>query len=193
MIVAVCPLMLLAAVACQARDLPSPEALLLTEDELPGEWVISEEGPHAPTGEAPLGEGSGALRSIIVFFYHDVGNGSAGAHEQILLFRSRREATEGLRDILDRAFAENRDWRWVSNATLTETAPNASEGMLQCTEGRAESMCRMVVRYEEYVVDLKVDLQGLNSRLEPIPVMTYEELLEVVRGVDLKMANASHN
>ena len=54
-------------------------------------------------------------------------------------------------------------------------------------------MCRMVVRYEEYVVDLKVDLQGLNSRLEPIPVMTYEELLEVVRGVDLKMANASHN
>jgi hypothetical protein len=113
---------LLAVGACQRDESPPPEELLFAASDLPGHWMADSEAPHAPTGQAPLAGGPGAIASSIVFFYHPAGDGTAGAHEEILLFRSERDAQEEFQDFLPTAFNDSPDWRWLeAQAALVVT------------------------------------------------------------------------
>jgi hypothetical protein len=181
-------IVMLAATACQLEDLPPPEELLFTEGELPGHWTAQPEGPHTPAGQAPLGGGPGATDASVVYFHHPAGDGSAGAHEEIFLFGSESDAHEEFNDLLPTAFNDGPDWRWADTGAAWGVAPNASESTFRCTEGRSEVMCRLVVRYGSYLVDLKVDLDGTSSDLEPVRVISVDDLMGLILLLDERMA-----
>jgi hypothetical protein len=181
-------IVILAAAACQPEELPPPEDLLFTEGELPGHWKAQPEGPHVPTGQAPLGGGPGATDASVVYFHHPAGDGSAGAHEEIFLFGSESDAHEEFNDLLPTAFNDAPDWRWAETAAASAATPSASESAFRCTEGRTEVMCRLVVRYGRYLVDLKVDLDGTNSDLEPVRVISVDDLMRLILLLDERMA-----
>lgn len=181
---------LLAVGSCQRHDGLPIEQLLLTQEDLPGEWIVSPEGPHLPLGDAPLGGGFGAVEASIVFFYHLADDGSAGAHEQILFFRSEVEATEAYERLLAIAFRGGPSWEWVAPKFESIDPPHASESVLRCSEGRRETMCRLVARYGRYLIDLKLDLDALTSDLKAVRVVSFENFPEIIRSVDEKMAPA---
>jgi len=181
---------LLVVGACQRDELPAPEQFLFAASDLPGQWTADPEGPHTPTGQAPLGGGPGAIGASIVFFHHPAGDGTAGAHEEILLFRSERDALEEFQDFLLTAFNDSPDWRWVEAEAALAVTPNASESSFRCTEGRSEAMCRLLARYGRYLVDLKVDLDGTNSELEAVTVMSIDDLMGLILVLDDRMAFA---
>src|SRR3972149_8794238 len=132
--------------ACERESLPSPEQLVLSQNDLPGEWTVSPEGPHVPLGDAPLASGLGAVDTSIVFYYHPVDGGSAGAHEQIFLFRTESEAAESYKKLVQTAFRDGANWHWAPPGFDVSTPRNAHESRLSCTEGRVEEMCRLIAR-----------------------------------------------
>ncbi len=176
--------------ACQFVAEPHLENLLLGRDDLPGEWVVSVEGPHPPSGSAPLGGGFGAMEALVVFFYHPAGDGNAGAHEQLFLFRTNSEAEEAYEKLHRTAFKERSDWYWSPPDFNVPTLTGASESQLRCTKDRSEEMCRLVARYGKYLLDLKVDLFGLNSQLEPVRVLSNEDFIEIIDKLEIKMTSA---
>src|SRR4030067_3639326 len=183
-----CMLPLIALGACQSAEEPPLEQLLIGEDDLPGEWVVSEEGPHVPGGSAPLGGGFGAIDALVIFFYHPAGDGSAGAHEQLYHFQNYKEAEEAYEKLLGTAFSERSDWYWSVPEFDIPSLAGSSESIIRCTKDRPDEMCRLVARYGMYLLDLKVDLYGLNSQLKPVIVLTYNEFLEIIDAVDAKMS-----
>jgi hypothetical protein len=187
----VCLVALIGLRACQPEQLPPPEQLLFAEGELPGHWTADPEGSHTPTGQAPLAGGPGAIAAAVIFFHHPAGDGTAGASEQISLFGSEWDAHAEFNDFLPTAFNDRPDWRWVDAGAARSVTPTASESTFRCTEGRSEVMCRLVARYGRYLVDLKVDLDGTNSDLQPVRVMSIDDLMALILVLDGRMALAT--
>jgi hypothetical protein len=48
-----------------------------------------------------------------------------------------------------------------------------------------------VARYGRYLVDLKVDLDGTNSDLQPVRVMSIDDLMALILVLDGRMALAT--
>ena len=161
------------------------ESLLLNEQDLPGDWVASPYGPTSDFGSAPLGGGLGPIRAVGLHYYHPIGAGSAGAYEDILLFRSESEAVEAIDYLVGTRFDDGPYAVWVD---VRIDFPHASEASIQCTEGRADTMCRGIARYGRYVVDLKVDLVAFAADRGYQRVMSLEDFDAVIKRADDLMA-----
>ena len=172
---------------CPKEDQPLPEELLLTPNDLQGEWVQGPQGPHTPTGQAPLGRGPNSISASEVFFYHPAEDGSAGAHHKVWLFRNEQDAEDEFDRRLPIAFNEGPNWVWVRPGTEENITPNASESSWRCTHGRTVTICRLLARYDDYLVDFKVSLAGLNSQFEPISVISMDDVNNVVLKLDERM------
>lgn len=187
---ATCLIALVVLASCRSNNAPPLEQLLVGQDDLPGTWLVSDEGPRAPSGDAPLAEGYGALEALVVYFHHPAGDGSAGAHEQLFRFGTLSEAQDSYLRLTERSFRDGTSWRWGPPGSDVTPPPGASDSMLRCTRGRPEEMCRLVARYGMYLLDLKVDLFGLNSQMQPVRVLSYDGFRAVVDTVDERMSSA---
>lgn len=170
----------------------APEDLLVAEAAFPVGWKASAEGPHPPSGQAPLGGGLGPIDSTILFFYIPVDGGSGGAYEEILLFRSQREASEAFDKRVQTAFhpSEMRQWETPQGIEF-RLSNSATNSRLSCTVGRLDTICRMVAQYDSYVVDLQVDLKAFNSDLEAVPVLSTKQLERILQVIDQKLSDAT--
>lgn len=169
--------------ACGVSGGTPVEELLLRAEELPGEWVSSNEGPQPGQGGAPLGGGPGAIDSTVEFYYHPTGDGRAGAHERILRFRSIQDAEDGYLYLSEVAFRNGPDWTWARPQPPIELPTSVSEGQVKCTLGRYVEACRVVARFEAYVVDFMIELSGLNSQLENITVATEQDIAGIIESI----------
>ncbi len=186
----VCVMFPLILGSCRPRErVPQLEQLLLEKNEIPGEWTTSPGGPQAGQGRggSPLGGGFNAQESLVQYYYHPAGDGTAGAHERILRFGRSSDAEDSYEVLKDSVFVDGLEWTWEDPEHAIRGPAHAAESTLQCTRGRREQMCRLVARYDEYLVDLKIDLYGLTSQLEAVSVFTYEDLETVIQLVDQKM------
>jgi len=182
-----CLLFLVLSGACQTITGPPVEQLLLSPADLPGDWQVSGEGPHLLSGGSPLGKGFGAIEALVIVFFHPAGDGSAGTYEQIYHFKETAEAEEAYTVLNQIAFSEGYDYYWAMPDFIIPPLSNASESMILCTKERAIEVCNLVARYGNYCLSLSVGLEGLNSQLEPVRVISYDEFPQIINVIEEKM------
>lgn len=179
--------LLLAMTACRPGSSVPLEQLLLSVDELPGDWVAAPQGPYNPSGQAPLGGGLGRSEATKLAFYHPVNGGTASASEEIMLFRTLAEAEDAYSRTSAVTFSDNPHRQWVRPMDDGPLPQGASEWELRCTEGRSDQICILVARYGRYLVVLTVHTVAFSSKLEPVRVLTEADLASVVQSADERM------
>jgi len=182
-----CIVLLLFTVSCTAPMGFDMEQLLLGPEDLPGEWAVVPGSPSPITADAPLAGGFPAIESMMIVFSHSTDDGSAGAFEKIYRFRRESESTEAYREIKESSFRNVEDLNWVRPNWDMHIPIHATEATLLCNTGRIQETCQLVARYGTYVVHLLVDLDGLNTALEPIHVISHEDFLNIIESLEEKM------
>lgn len=151
------------------------EELLLDVSAFPVGWSADAEGPRAPA-KAPLG-GLKSIERTELFFYVRGG----GAVEEIHRFQSTGDAIQEFERQLGIAFFVGKyDTPWIIPLALPYQSPIADQFHFACSEQGSISMCRMIGRYEEYLVKF-------NTHMSP-DFMTYEDLECVLQAIDERMA-----
>lgn len=151
------------------------EDMLVDESAFPEGWSVSKKGPQltsAPFGAFPLVEGAS--------LYFEAPSGTA--HETISHFLYLSESEELFERQLSTEFVVGEyGARWVAPEELTYQSFVADEFYYRCSLDECAPMCRMLGRYERYIV-------RFNVRMSP-DFMTYQNFEYTLQAIDAQMAH----
>jgi len=159
------------------------EDLLLQQDAFPEGWTASSEGPHAPSGDAPLGGGPAPIETTILFFHIPVDGGSGGAFEEIFRFWTERDAADAFIQTESKYFHDDRE-AWTVPPDLADWRPAAVTWRLGCTDTTSIPLCQYLGQYGEYLVGFSIDVSAYSADLRLVDIVTEDQLLALLEKID---------
>jgi hypothetical protein len=179
----------LSASACAGSDVKGGpprrqiEDLLLQGDAFPEGWTASSDGPHAPSGDAPLGGGPAPIEATILFFHIPVDGGSGGAFEEIFRFWTEGDAANAFVHTESKYFHDDRE-AWTVPPGLADWRPAAVTSRLGCTDTTSIPLCQFLAQYGEYLVGFSIDTSAYTADMRLVEIVTEDRFLSLVEKID---------
>lgn len=165
-------------------EYPPIEQLVIDESSFPAGWEASQPNTDFPP-LAPWTTGRREVECVSRSFRDPAGSGAGGM--TIQRFRNTRDAAQEYEHQVDVAFRVRDSWStpWTTPPELLFESHVADQYRYACaTVGYYPQVnCAYVARYRVYVVDFIIKLYDTN-------VITYTDLLPILRAIDNRMTLA---